>query len=541
MWIYKGKSLRHRLKLNPALGFWLDYWLFLHSIETHPIWCARPFGLRSIASATLKSNTPYDVKLRKQLKREIASAIHLSAQVEEINDPPANRIISDGKKWESRWLHWFEDVLYELDPKVLQIKLIQNLSNDLSGQNLWSAAYWTRRLAAELGEDEWSPGQLFKIAKHTICDSGSYDELELNTDKLSMALIDLFVTGSKASYSVCISAASVPISKSVIKNTPKGLELIVESDAQRGCLLTGISTVVEALHSEQAAAIGVEVARKMLQSLRLRFNIRTHMYGGVKVVDESGDERWFSLPQPFWPKISGHRKVPRLPKRFDALVTRLSEEDRGRWNAARWHLSRAFSDWAEDVHAAATQVWQALEAFACRYGETGLKCVISLVPEYLSITPIEIREFLASSISMQASELLKIFRPKGVTLDWYYWDSAQVDLIKWLARVLDCRSPWNFRQWATPPAPLIVFDESVGLIQTISRRIRNERKEQWMERRIEGDLILLYGLRNKVVHGGERLFSKRMAGYLGRLGAEIILSIMGKEAQQDPPTASGAP
>lgn len=337
---------------------------------------------------------------------------------------------------------------------------------------------------------------------------------------------------------MCISAASVPISKTIIKNTPTGLELIVESDAQRGCLLTGISSVIEAIHPEQAAAIGVEVAKKMLQGLRLRFNIRTHMYGGVKVVDESGDERWFSLPQPFWPKTSSHRKVPRLPKRFDALLTGLSEEDRGRWNAARWHLSRAFSDWAEDVHAAATQVWHALEAFACRYGETGLKRVLSLVPEYLSITPTEIAEFLASNISMQATELLKIFQPKGVAHDWYPWNSAQVDLITWLARVLDRKSPRNFREWASPPAPLIVFDERVGLIQTISRRIRNERTEQWMEKRIEEDLILLNVLRNKVVHRGERLFSKRMAGYLGRLGSEIILSIMDKEAQQASPTAS---
>jgi len=92
------------------------------------------------------------------LKREIAYAIRLAAQLEEINDPPANRIIPDGKMWESRWLHWFEDVLCELDPKVLKIKSIQNLSNDLSGKNLWNAAYWTRRLAAELGEDEWSQG-----------------------------------------------------------------------------------------------------------------------------------------------------------------------------------------------------------------------------------------------------------------------------------------------------------------------------------------------------------------------------------------------
>ena len=71
MWVYVKESLRKRLELNPIIGFWLDYWLFLHMEETHPIWNARPLGLKITAQAALESNTRQSRALRLQLKREV--------------------------------------------------------------------------------------------------------------------------------------------------------------------------------------------------------------------------------------------------------------------------------------------------------------------------------------------------------------------------------------------------------------------------------------------------------------------------------------
>ncbi|MBL7205370.1 MAG: hypothetical protein ISS63_13755 [Desulfobacteraceae bacterium] len=47
-----------------------------------------------------------------------------------------------------------------------------------------------------------------------------------------------------------------------------------------------------------------------------------------------------------------------------------------------------------------------------------------------------------------------------------------------------------------------------------------------MERRIESNLALLYGLRNKAVHAGAPILPHRMARYLGQLAAEVIFTLM---------------
>jgi len=51
-----------------------------------------------------------------------------------------------------------------------------------------------------------------------------------------------------------------------------------------------------------------------------------------------------------------------------------------------------------------------------------------------------------------------------------------------------------------------------------------------MERRLESDLQLLYGLRNAAVHRGRRVLGRSMTMYLGQLGAEILLSVMDTRA-----------
>jgi len=48
-----------------------------------------------------------------------------------------------------------------------------------------------------------------------------------------------------------------------------------------------------------------------------------------------------------------------------------------------------------------------------------------------------------------------------------------------------------------------------------------------METRLKDDLRLLYALRNKVVHSGERILPLQMAVHLGQIGAEVSFTMMG--------------
>jgi hypothetical protein len=72
MWVYARDWLSRRLPLNEMAGLWLDYWLFLHAADAHPIWRSRPLGLKSVARMLLNRRTASDGTLRVQLKREMA-------------------------------------------------------------------------------------------------------------------------------------------------------------------------------------------------------------------------------------------------------------------------------------------------------------------------------------------------------------------------------------------------------------------------------------------------------------------------------------
>lgn len=525
MWVYKGTSLDHWLHLDQRIAFWLDYWLFLHSEETHPLWSSRPLSTRAIAQAVLGSTSSHDVALRRQLKREIQSTVRLSSEFSVLPPAPSEPLAPDASPWPPTWLHWCEQLL-RVDLNNLLRQLIEALARSLDYEDLSQAAYYIRRVACELGDDEWSPSELFNIAKHAVCDSAQFLDLAFDKAVFTQLLEDMFTSRSISSYEVVMSLAPTPVTQFVIKRLSAGPALTVRVDPDGRRFLTGITCNIDAGHPQRAVAVTLEQAHRLLHVLRLRFYVTSHVYGAVKVVDSStGEEYWFSLPQLFWNKQQGRRAIPRVPSRFDSLVRGMVESDQSRWHGARWHLSRAISDWSVDPHGAGAECWQALEAFAPGRG-TGLSKVLQIVPAYLSQVPREMTEYLATRVSLQAQELKKLFQRWNQLPDWYYWDSTHIELEKWYGRVLDERSTNYFSNWSHPPAPLIAFDKDVGLLQIISRRMRKPKSELWMEQRIRGDLALLYGLRNRVIHAGAPVLPRRMAMYLGQLAAEIIFTLM---------------
>src|SRR4051812_44082829 len=108
MWVYSGDSLEHRLKLDPLLGFWIDYWLFLHAYETHPIWCNRPLGLRAIALTALETQSSSQNRLlRKQLKIETNLVTKLVAYLRCVPTLPVDALNYEDSVWPANWLKWF--------------------------------------------------------------------------------------------------------------------------------------------------------------------------------------------------------------------------------------------------------------------------------------------------------------------------------------------------------------------------------------------------------------------------------------------------
>ncbi len=522
MWVYKQDSLRNRLRLRAAVGNWLDYWLFLHAEETHPVWCNRPLGLRQLAAAALQSNAKYDYTLRKALADEALRATKLLPFLSGVPPVPTGDLAA-ASGWEAAWLDWFQAVSATALESLVH-ELATATSRALAAQDYSTAFFLTRRLAAEVTEDDWSHTGRFIEIKRALCDSGSFADREPDLAEFTDVLTSAFSPGSTSRFTVTVPVASTKVTRTVARIFHRGPRLLLESKAEGPDVLTGIEIDTDARRADEAAAFALEVARKVLDDLRLLFYVRTHLSGSVLVNKaESEESVYLSLPQPFWSKAPGRREVPRLPRKFNEVLSMLPEEESARWNAARWHLSQAFADWAEDSHTAAAHLWQALEAYSL---PGGWRNVFDLIPTYLEQAVPAMGEHLATRVSLQARELNSIGQP----CDWYYWVAKNVPFRTWLGRVLNAGSFNCYDRWSSPPAPMVLFHKDLGLLQVVNRRLWNS-AEPWMEKRLEADLTLLYGLRNKAVHGGQPVLPRRMARYLGQTAAEVLFGVMASRAE----------
>lgn len=499
MWVFRGDSLVHRLDLDETLGWWLDYWLFLHCDDTHPVWCARPLGLRSLARAALASEAPTDWTLRERLKYETVEVGKMSPFIDIIPKLPSIPLVVDGSSWSGAWIEWFSKMA-ACDPTAIAQNLIGALCAALAKRQTREAAFLSRRLAAELGSEGWSERHLSMTAKSLLLDSGDWAHRPIDQDALAEALHSAFADASGRYYTVIFTVLPVQVTKQIVNTVGRGNRLILEDDGDR-LRVTGIKNTVHAIHAEQAVMKSHRVAVSMLENLRLSFYIRSNLYGAARVVeDATGAESWVSLAQPFWTKRQFARKVPCFPPGgFAELLNQLSAHDAARWSAARWHLSQAFAGWSEDVHSSAAKVWQGLEAFA-----PGNKKALVRVQEvgatYLSSICQEMDSHLKAALFQQRRALFvqKEQHPGNPVLPEF--------------------------------KPALLFDRDTGLLGVTSRRLKRPNSEVWMDARIGSDLALLYALRNKVVHSGIQILPDRMAAYLASVGAEIIFALMNASA-----------
>lgn len=530
MWVYRGNSLRARLQLARPLGYWVDYWLFLHTEETQPVWASRPLGLRAMAEFALSRPNKKDRVFREQIADEVVAASRLYPFVA-LPKPPDQTPLNAGA-WDKAWLHWLAAVQSLFSKDELSAHLARALAASLSASDLERASFLTRRLAAELADQEWSDRVLYATVRKRFCDESPFKGTNFNesrfADELSSVLQSAVLKDYVVSIPVTPAHCSAVIAKQFAKKVEDGsLELERTDDGRY--VAKQVTVRVRAAHAGEATATALNVARRLIEDLRLKHYVLTRLSGVAQVTQvEPAFQFVMNLPGPFWYGGRGVRRdIPHLPHDFDGLATRLPLEQRSKWLAARSQLSQALGVWPEDPHAAASHVWQALEAFSSGM-ESGWRSVGSLVPTYLHAAVREMGEHLARGVTNQQLQLREIGEP----CDWWVFNARRASLDEWLKAVMsESSSSWYGRR-CTPAQPDLLFSPKVGLLHVIWRRLHDERNVTWLDRRAIADVKLLYGLRNAQVHRGERLLTPRMAAYLARTGIEVLLTVMNEDASR---------
>lgn len=521
MWVYKDESLRRRFALPEEIGFWVDYWLFLHSMDTPPTWNVRPLGLRGIASEALKCRGREDSVLRKQLAEEVINSAGLIPFLSHIPVSPSGPPIEKWE-WKKNWIRWFEAVVKQYDPAAIISDLAQAVASALASRNWYQAAFLIRRLAGELGQHDWSRAHLLGVAKRNFCDDSAPDGKNFDAGKLQQAISATFIRSERVTHLVHIPLAPAVVTQVVLKRF-KHRKLFADRGPTGEQVLRAVEISVEAVHSEEAAAIARTSVRELIERLRLTYYIRTGVAGDAAVTrSDTGATFNAALPQPFWSSAQFFRRnIPRLPKDDPWLLSQLPDDECSRWRAAQWHLSQAIATWGEDSHTAASEVWQALEAFA-GVRENGWRGVLDFVSPYGPLSVIEMAEHVANGVTLQARE----FKLLKQDCDWYRWNAKWSPVDSWFKNVVHRYSPNCYQNWVAPPVPPFLSDGNIGILGLIFQRLRGGTRSSWVEKRLISDLRLLYALRNKVVHRGERIFGERAATYLGQVGIEMLFGVM---------------
>lgn len=531
MWVYRGDSLRRRSHLNPHVGCWLDYLLFMYRPDAYPVYAVRPLGVHVLAEAALKLvGSSSDQFLRRQLKTEMLSASRLLTTLQVPIAQPSTDIDLQSTEWPPEWVQWLDNVIAHVPQVDLVSRIISALPSVVFAGNAAATQYLTRRLAAELAAT-LSPSEVVQRAMTILLDDELPSSNPADPAKFYETLLALTSPGVKRAYEVLLTVAPVLVSREarIVFRGWKRVEAVIEQATHDSKRLVALRQRVEAFDAESAMIEAVGQAAKALEGLRLRHYLRTHLYGTAEIHDlTSGEVLHVSLPAPFWMmKHPSSRPAPTIPGGAAWVSTRLVERDGRAWLAARWHLSRAIGNWAEDISAAAAQVWQGLESLTTGRDGRAFARVVRLSEQYLQIATSDMAEFLRNQVRSQAFALQRIGGPH----DWYYSDPHRAPIKEWVRRILRAGSQNYDANSQNPTASDLLFHPRLGLSARLNGSLRRMDLEPWMLRRLRWDLGLLYGHRNRVVHTGQTLFSPVVASYLGRVGAEILIAVIAHSAR----------
>lgn len=510
MWIYtRNDDATARQELNHDDGFWLDYWLFLHADETDRVWSCRPLGVAGLGGLASTIRLPVDRRLVVAVNSEIQSYERLGMYM----PTPVPALAPQTGQWSPELREWLEQIQDPEFGRTLRRNLATATLDALTKSDLFTVGFLCRRLASELSDVYSSDRAVLQVTQGKLLREGGAGSFR---DRLFALLTD---RPEDAPFSVEARLAPVAISNPVAKwKFGPDISLVTEAapdHTRRPFLLTGVRVDVDAPSAEWAASAALHRIRHLLDTLRVRHYVRTNLYGALAVARRGEEVAYVPLAQPFWDKKPGRRAVPYLARPSGTDV---------RIHAASWHLSEAINAWAEDVHLAASEVWQAMEA----YGGTSS----DLSSAYLDAHPSATISYWAQCVSQQASRYSSILGG----CDWYYFNRTRLDVMKWLGRVTHPLSVNRYSTWVKPPCPALFFDPRVGLLTLLGRHALGIRRLGFLRQRLSNDLIHLYGIRNRAVHQGERTAPDRWVAFLARLGLEVLLLPLKGHQQQEATT-----
>lgn len=514
MWVYTRNDASLRLAMSRDEGYWIDYWLFLHAEETDRIWSCRPLGLRSLATLALNARLPTDRALLKSVCEDLESYRSLGHHLP-TNLPDERATVSmTAPYWSREWVSWLVHAQETGFCEQFRKNLGLNLVTSVGSRPLAEVAFLSRRLASELADYRPSNRATLQLALRTVLRASPSEQIQTRLEQC----IDIDEEDIDYNVRIPLLPTSISNRASAWRYHEKvSLELGDAPDyARQRRLLTGLNISVCAADPERATAQATKILRDVLLQLRLQHYVRTHPAGAAEVRRASADDSLtpISLPQPFWTPKPGRRGVATVPRTPYA-------DEADRWNAARRHLALAISVWQEDVHFAASIVWQAIESFF-------RKRINGLGPEldrYVQCVPMKSLHYFVTCLNQQRHAYYTIGNARHAE-NWYYWNENNVDLLKWLGRVTHPYSTNHWSLWSDPGAPAVFFDTNVGLLQILGRHIRQVSQMHWLMPRLTTDLYYLYGLRNAQVHRGQSLGTDQWVSHLGRLGMEFLIFSM---------------
>ena len=510
--------LKRRSELSAAEGFLVDYWLFLHCDDTHPMWCARPVGSKFLASMALSMSGGHHRTLLRSISVELTALSALNPFFPN-PCPTQSPIYPNSSQITTTWKDWLKASL-DFRSQFLD-NLLSAIQHAVDVQDYLGIAFLLRRLASELADDDLSRGSLVSLATNAFLSCDGVDSLK---DKMRRA----FRPSNQSYYIVKFLVSPVQVPNRIAQHTLKPgvtTRFIVEGIKGDRKELIGLQARIRAYNSRQAVILAMPVIRGALHHLRLRYYIHTSLRSPVEVASENvpDSKEYLPLANPFWTSGWGLRRIPRLPGDSVILASKLPPDAGSRWNAATWHIAAALGNWSEDIHSASSEVWQALEAFSG--GRQQVKS--GIVNRYLKRLPLIILEHLASKINYQAA----VIRRKQASCDWFQWNRKTQMIEEWAHSILHRSSHHYAGRWRHPYTPLIVYRQRVGLVKTWYDVCSSREVLEWAERRLTWDFDLLYGLRNASVHEGLRVGNEQLAAYLGRLGLQVLYDDMGENAR----------
>jgi hypothetical protein len=499
--VYSSGTLVQRFSLSQATGQWLDYWTLLHSRETPFALAARPISLRSLLSAALAaSGDSRQPALLEAATSDLRTYTRLN-MILPLGVPPGPAIEKrDRARYLSKsWNQWIVTLL-EKEQLDLIPALLRELERELA-ENALSAksAFLTRRLASEAADQRTSDQLLNTAIKALMAGARNVRQM------LTMC----FEAQDIRAYRVEFSLSPQMVGKTLPLAFGDPRFHLLKEDRPEGRFVTGAAVRVNAIDSDNAAEAGCEIAAEALQTLRVRYYVRTHLYGGIRVISDEGEMRK-PLPQPFWDKMGGRRRIPTISRETDELII----ESKSRLTAARSQVAHAIAMFPEDPHGSASLTWQSFEAIWPRLEPKAVQESLSL--DYLASLSRDLPAYLSGKLVGQRNLMRRAHLPNN-----WYTGSPDED---WLSAIFDGASPRFYKRWY-PVASEALFAPDFGVLRVARDLASGNRR--FLDARISADLRHLYALRNAVAHSGQRVGNRRWGMYMARMGLELAIDHLG--------------